>query len=38
MTKKTLEKQATWRPTGYKTAEAQMSTNNWQEGRNPLFT
>jgi hypothetical protein len=26
MTKKTLEKQATWRPTGYNTAEAQMST------------
>lgn len=25
MTKKTLEKQATWRPTGYNTAEAQMS-------------
>jgi hypothetical protein len=28
MTKKTLEKQATWRPTGYNTAEAQMSTKN----------
>jgi hypothetical protein len=26
MTKKTLEKQATWRPTGYTTAEAQMTT------------
>jgi hypothetical protein len=26
MTKKALEKQATWRPTGYTTAEAQMST------------
>jgi hypothetical protein len=25
MTKKTLEKQATWRPTGYNTAEPQMS-------------
>ena len=25
MTQKTLEKQATWRPTGYNTAEAQMS-------------
>jgi hypothetical protein len=25
MTKKTLEKQATWRPTGYNTSEAQMS-------------
>jgi len=25
MTKKTFEKQATWRPTGYNTAEAQMS-------------
>ena len=28
MTKKTLEKQATWRPTGYNTAKAQMSTKN----------
>jgi hypothetical protein len=26
MTKKTLEKQATWRPTGYTTAEAQMTS------------
>jgi hypothetical protein len=26
MTKKAVEKQATWRPTGYTTAEAQMST------------
>jgi hypothetical protein len=26
MTKRTLEKQASWRPTGYSTAEAQMST------------
>jgi len=28
MTKKTLEKQETWRPTGYNTAEAQMSTKS----------
>lgn len=29
MTKKTLEKQASWRPTGYNTAETQMSMKIW---------
>lgn len=36
MQERSKRQQATWRPTGYNTAEAQMSIKNWQEGRNPL--
>jgi hypothetical protein len=36
MARRNYEKQQTWRPTGYNTAEAQLSIKIWPEGRNPL--